>query len=210
VSDGRFVVEGPVGTSGVEVPKTFEHLDAKLSFKYEPVRYSIDITQISFRGTDPALALNALSGGVSVRDDTIFFDQLALRTAESSLSLDGAIQNYLTAPQFNVQVSSDKLSIPELAPLMPALAGIRLQPAFEMTLNGPAERLAVDMNVRSTAGQLTGHVVADVQAPQQSVAGTVSVRRLDLSSILNDATKKSDITADATLYLRGAPFSDLN
>src|SRR5215831_8862879 len=42
ISDGRFVVEGPVGTSGVEVPKRFEHLDAKLSFKYEPVRYSIE------------------------------------------------------------------------------------------------------------------------------------------------------------------------
>src|SRR4029077_1919289 len=49
VSDGQLVVEGPVGTSGVEVPKKFEPLDAKLSFKYEPVRYSIEITHVSFR-----------------------------------------------------------------------------------------------------------------------------------------------------------------
>src|SRR5438270_5540491 len=34
ISDGEFVVDGPVGTSGVEVPKRFEHLDAKMSFKY--------------------------------------------------------------------------------------------------------------------------------------------------------------------------------
>ena len=32
VTDGSIVVESPVGTSGVEVPKRFDHLDAKLSF----------------------------------------------------------------------------------------------------------------------------------------------------------------------------------
>src|SRR5215217_4589254 len=81
ISDGTFVVEGAVGTSGVEVPKRFDHLDAKLSFKYEPVRYSIEITHVSFRGSEPALALNALSGGVAVKDDTVFVEKLALRTA---------------------------------------------------------------------------------------------------------------------------------
>src|SRR6185503_15700119 len=43
ISDGTLVVDGPVGTSGVEVPKRFDRLDAKVSFKYEPVRYSIEI-----------------------------------------------------------------------------------------------------------------------------------------------------------------------
>src|SRR6266404_1069297 len=84
VSDGQILVEGPVGTSGVEVPKKFEHLDAKLSFKYEPVRYSIEITHVSFRGTEPAIALNALSGGIAVHDDAVHVEQLSLRTAETS------------------------------------------------------------------------------------------------------------------------------
>src|SRR3954468_2956481 len=53
--DGSVMIDQPVGTSGVAVPKRFEHLDAKLSFKYEPVRYSIEITQVSFRGSDPAI-----------------------------------------------------------------------------------------------------------------------------------------------------------
>ncbi len=92
ISDGAVVVEGPVGTSGVAVPKRFEHLDAKLSFKYEPVHYSVEITHVSFRGSDPAVALNALSGGVSVKDDTLFVDKLAVRTAETSLSIEGAVQ----------------------------------------------------------------------------------------------------------------------
>src|SRR6476646_5862763 len=61
IAEGEVAIDAPVGTSGVEVPKKFEHLDAKLSFKYEPVRYSIEITNISFRGDEPAIALNALS-----------------------------------------------------------------------------------------------------------------------------------------------------
>ena len=210
ISDGTFVVEGPVGTSGVEVPKRFDHLDAKLSFKYEPVRYSIDITHVSFRGSDPAIALNALSGGVAVRDDTVFIDKLSLRTAETSLSVDGAVQNYLDKPVFNLQISSDKLSIPEIARLVPALAGVRLQPAFELKFAGPLDQLGVDMNVRSSAGALTGKLTADVQAPGQSVSGNLSVRHLDLAPILNDPKQRSDITADARLNLRADAFSNLN
>jgi len=127
ITDGSVVVASPVGTSGIEIPKRFDHLDAKLAFKYEPVRYSIEITHVSFRGSEPALAMNALSGGISVRDDTLFVDKLALRTPETSLSFDGAVQNYLTRPIFNLQISSDKLSVPEIARLVPALAGIRLK-----------------------------------------------------------------------------------
>jgi autotransporter translocation and assembly factor TamB len=210
ISDGSFVIDGPVGTSGVEVPKRFEHLDAKLSFKYEPVRYSIEITHVSFRGSEPALALNALSGGVSVRNDTVYVDKLSLRTAESSISIDGAVQQYLTKPVFNIQVSSDKLSIPEVARLVPALAGIRLQPAFEVKVDGPLDRLGVAMNVRSSAGRATATLVADVVAPGQSVAGDLSVRHLDLSAILDNPRQKSDLNADARLNVRSASFADLD
>ena len=42
LTDGSIVMDQPVGTSGVAVPKRFEHLDAKLSFNYEPVRFSIE------------------------------------------------------------------------------------------------------------------------------------------------------------------------
>src|SRR5207247_3890776 len=102
--------------------------------------------------------LNALSGGVSVRDDTVFVEKLALRTAESSLSVDGAVQQYLTTPILNMQISSDKVSLPEIARLVPALGGTRLQPAFDLKLDGPLDQLKVDMNVRSSDSQLTDPV----------------------------------------------------
>src|SRR5712692_4348384 len=85
ITGGSVVIQGPVGTSGVDVPKRFDHLDARMSLKYEPVRYSIDITQVSFRGSDPAIGLNALSGAVAIREDTLFVNKLSLRTEETTL-----------------------------------------------------------------------------------------------------------------------------
>jgi autotransporter translocation and assembly factor TamB len=210
ITDGSIVVESPVGTSGVEVPKRFDHLDARLSFKYEPVRYSIEITHVSFRGSEPALALNALSGGISVKDDTLFVEKLALRTSETSLLFDGAVQHYLTAPVFNLEISSDKLSLPEIAQLVPALSGIRLQPSFNVKAGGPLEHLGVEMNAQSSAGAASGKLVADLATPGQSVQGDLSVRHLDLSALLNDKTQKSDITANARVNLQGEALSNID
>ena len=50
------------------------------------------------------------------------------------------------------------------------------------------------MNVRSSAGRLTGQLTADVMAPGQSVAGDVAVRNLDLAPILKDPAQKTDLT----------------
>src|SRR5438093_8079560 len=158
ISDGAVVVDGPVGTSGVEVPKRFEHLDARLSFKYEPVRYSIEISHVSFRGSEPAIALNALSGGIAVHDDALHVERLSLRTAESSLTADGAVQSYLSKPLLNLQISADKLSLPEIARVVPALAGVKVQPRVRVKLDGPLDRLGVDMNVQSSAGAFTGRI----------------------------------------------------
>ena len=182
----------------------------KLSFKYEPVRYSIEIAHVSFRGSDPAIALKALSGGVSVRDDTVYVDKLSLRTSETSLSIDGAVQHYLTTPSFNLHISSDKLTLPEIARLVPALAGVKLQPAVELQVAGTVDRLGVEMNAQSSAGGLYGKLTADLQAPGQSVTGTVSVRHLNLAPILNDPAQRSDITADARVNLHGKALSNVS
>jgi autotransporter translocation and assembly factor TamB len=217
ITDGAVDIASPVGTSGVDVPKRFEHLDAKLSLKYEPVRYSIEITNISFRGSEPSIALNALSGGIAVHDDAVHVEKLALRTAETSISVDGAVQNYLSKPNLNLQISSDKLSIPEIARLVPALTGIKLQPAFEIKANGTFDALHVNMNVRSSAGDFGGNVVADITngdepgpgvRPRRLIQGDLTVKHIDLSQLV-PKQQKSDITANAHVDLKGESFQNL-
>jgi hypothetical protein len=210
ISDGSIVVDGLVGTSGIEVPKRFDHLDAKAAFKYAPVSYSIEIMHLSFRGSEPEFALNALSGVISIRNDAVYFDKLSLRTAETSLSIDGAVQHYLAAPSFNMQISSDKVSLPEIARLVPALSGVRLQPTLQLKLEGPLDRLGVEMKTESSAGGLHAKVTADVQSPGQSVTGTLSVRHVDLAPLLADSAQTSDITADARIDVHGEALSNVN
>ena len=179
----------------------------RLSFEYQPVHFSIEINHASFRGTDPRSVSTAV-GRRRGRDDTVFLERIACGPKRLRA---GALRHtaYLTKPIVNLQISSDKLSIPEIAKVLPALAGVRLQPAFELKMAGPADALAVEMNVRSSAGAATGKFVADVAMPGQSLLGTVSVRHLNLAPIVNDARQRTDLTADARLNIRADSLSDL-
>ena len=210
IADGSVIFQSPADVPGLDVPKRFDHLDARLSFKYEPVRYSIQIAHASFRGSDPAVALNALSGGIAVADDTVFLDKVALRTAETSLSVGGAVQHYQTKPVFNLQISSQRISLPEMARLVPALAGVNLQPSFELKADGPLDHLAAVVNVQSPAGAISGNVVADLLTPGQSISGELSARHLDLSSVLGDPALTSDLTANARVDFKSDAPSNIN
>jgi autotransporter translocation and assembly factor TamB len=210
ISDGAVSLDTPVGTSSVAVPNKVEHLDAQLSFRYQPARYSIEITHFSFRGDHPSIALNTFSGGFAVYDETVHLENLAVRTAETSLAVEGTVQNYLTKPYFNLQIASNKLSIPEIARLVPALEGVTLQPAFDIRMQGPLDALRVRMNARSSAGQATGNIIAGLVTPGLSVQGDVSVRHVDLSAIRGNSKQKSDITADAHIDVRAESYEDLN
>lgn len=210
ISDAALVIDRGGGPSDVSVPERIEGLDAKLAFRYEPVRYSLEISHVSFRTSKPDLALTALSGGVSVRDDTLFVEQLAVRTDGTSLLVDGAVQHYLSTPQVNLQLSSDRLSLPELARLVPALDGINLQPDFELRLNGPLTALGIDLNVRSSAGQATGQLVADVQSPGQSMRGNLHLRHLNLAPLLNDPSRQTDLTGEVTADLTATSFAEID
>ncbi|MGE0450410.1 MAG: translocation/assembly module TamB domain-containing protein [Vicinamibacterales bacterium] len=210
ISDGAVILEDPIEVAGLNVPERVDRIDARLGFEYEPVRYSVEIAHVSFRTDSPAMGLNALSGGLAVRDDTVFVDTLAMRTEESSLTIDGSIEDYLGSPRLKLQVTSDKLSVPEIARLVPALAGIDQQPAFEIAMNGPLDRLGVDVNVRASAGQVASTLVMDLQEPGQAVQGDVRVRGLDLSALTNDPALQSDLTADLQADLRADTFTDLD
>src|SRR5262249_40395385 len=184
--------------------------DAKLSFAYEPVHYSIAIDHVSFRASEPEFALNSFSGALAIRNDTLFLQAIAVRTPETSLSVDGSIEQYLSSPVLKLKVTSDKTSIPELATLVPAVQGIDLQPSFEAGFSGPLDHLGVAVNLRSSAGQLTGTLTTDLAAPGYAASGNLSVRHVNLAPLLKDTKQASDITADAVLDLRTDSLSDLD
>ncbi|MCC7415836.1 MAG: translocation/assembly module TamB domain-containing protein [Acidobacteria bacterium] len=202
ITDGSIVVDGAAGLAGIDLPARIDDIDASLAFDYVQGSYSIEIANASFETSDPGIAIDALSGGITVRSDSIVVDHLVVQTAESRLTFDGTIEHDRTTPVFQMQISADPLSLPEWSAVVPSLKGIPLQPEFTLKLDGPADRLAMDLSARSSAGQLHASVVADLMAPGYSTSGTLDVKNLDLAPLAKDPALRSDITADATVDLR--------
>jgi translocation and assembly module TamB len=163
------------------LPHRLADLDFKAAFSYQPVNFTLEVGHLSFQGEEPSLALHSLSGVVSVRGDDVYFENVAARTADSSVQLKGLVRNYLGTPDASLRLTSDRLTLREFAPVVPQLEGVDLHPAFELSVAGPMTTLRTDFNVRSEAGSLEGKVTADVMAPSQSVRGELRASNFDAS-----------------------------
>lgn len=209
ISDGALVIdqnlsgrssEGAAADGGnaFNLPERIDDLDVKASFAYEPVHYSIGIDHVSFSATEPQLQMRQLTGKIAVRDDDLHLENVVVRTADSSIAVDGAIRDYLRTPVVELTTTA-QVSLPEIGRIVPAAAGYELRPAFDVKANGPAERLALDLNVRSEAGNARGRITADVKGPELGVKGQVHVEELNLAPILKNPAQRSNITGTATL-----------
>ena len=213
VADARITIDDRVGTSGYRLPERIEDLDIKASYQYEPVHYSVVVDRVSMRTASPQFALTELTGKVAVRDDNLYIDKMSLRTTESSMTIDGVIEDYLQTPIVKLTTTGD-VSLPEIGRVVPAAAGYGLHPKFSVKASGPADRLALDLDLRSEAGNVRGKLTTDVKAPGLAARGTVDVERLNLAPILKNPQQRSDITGRADLDLRVAagrsstPFTD--
>jgi translocation and assembly module TamB len=200
VTDASVVIDDPVGTSGYRLPERIEGLQVKGNFEYEPVHYTLKLEDVSFRGTSPQFTLQKLAGGIAVRDDNLYVENLQVRTGDSALSIEGVIENYLETPIVKLTTTGN-VSLPEIGRVVPAAEGYALSPSFTIKASGPADRLALDVNVRSEAGNVKGQLTTDVKAPDLGVRGEVDVERLNLAPILKAAARRSDLTGHAKLDL---------
>ncbi|MBW8713669.1 MAG: hypothetical protein JF632_06235, partial [Acidobacteria bacterium] len=194
--------------SAVSIPRRIDDVDVKAGFEYAPVHYSLTLDHVSFRGSAPALSLHDLTGKVAVRDDNLYMDNVALKTGETSVTLNGVIENYLNTPVVKV-TTTGTVSLPEIARVVPAAAGYNLHPAIDLKADGPAQKLNLDVNVRSEAGTIRGRLTTDVQAPDFAARGDVDLQQLDLAPILRDPAQRTDLTGHAKLDLtmKSAPAS---
>jgi autotransporter translocation and assembly factor TamB len=97
--------------------------------------------------------------------------------------------------------TTGKLSLPEIGRVIPALAGYELHPELSVKADGPLDRMLLDVDVRSEAGEVQGIVTADFKRPGFGIEGDVDVARLDLAPILRNRGQRSDITGHAKLDL---------
>ncbi len=183
ITDGLIEIDDKtvVDAQSPRLPRRLARLDFKGAFSYQPVNFTLEVGHLSFQGEQPAVALNSLSGTVSVRGDDVHFEKVAVRTADSSVQLKGMVRNYLGTPDANLTMTSDRLTFREFAGVVPQLEGVDLHPAFELAVSGPLTTLRTELDVRSEAGSLKGRIAADVLAPGQSVKGELIASNLDAS-----------------------------
>jgi autotransporter translocation and assembly factor TamB len=210
VADGSVVVQ-PVGTSGVDIPQRIDHLDASFGVESNERELMVDINHVSLRAQDPDIGVNALSGVIRRSENRIDLEHVALRTEETSLSANGSIRNLASGnPVVDVTLSSDKLSVPEIARVVPTLRGYTLQPALDIHATGPAKHMAVTVAARDkTLGAIDGNLTVDAIDPQKRVAGTVSMQHMNVGPLAarsaapsgKPSTLTSDITGQARIDL---------
>jgi autotransporter translocation and assembly factor TamB len=203
IVDGRLRIVDEIGMDAVEVPARVEPVNARFSFEYEPVHYTIELDHLSLSTHDPAFVLQELAGHISVRDDALHVSDLSMRTAESALHVEGIVEQYSTAPVLRLGATGDRLSLPEFGRLLPALREYELRPAFRVDANGPLEALRLGLDVDAQeAGRIQGQVTADVTAPTYGVRGDLELADLNLAPLLADPEQQSDITGRARVDLR--------
>jgi autotransporter translocation and assembly factor TamB len=208
ISDGTLDIVQNGGENGepgaYHLPGRIEELDVRAAFEYAPVHYSIDIDQVSFRGRSPELILRELSGKVAVRDDTLYLDNVRLHTADSAVTVDGVVEQYLDTPIVKLTTTGN-LSMPEIGRILPAASGYPLSPVFDVKASGPTDALVLDLDVRSEAGTVRGVLTTDVRSPGFGAEGDVRVERLDLAPLLRNPEQRSEITGRAKVDLTVAP-----
>jgi uncharacterized protein involved in outer membrane biogenesis len=206
ISDGTlFVDTGAVGTAGVDVPARIDKLDATVGVKSNEDELTVDIERVALRAAEPNIGINGMSGVIRRTPNAIAFDNVAIRTEESTLRVNGSVRNIDGGSQvIDVTASSDKLAVNELARLFPRLRGYDAQPAFEVAARGPIGQLAVDLSLRDEQlGDITADLTLDATAPVRRVNGTAHVDRLNVRELTRDGNPRlaSTITGDTRFDL---------
>ncbi|HET7695760.1 MAG TPA: translocation/assembly module TamB domain-containing protein [Vicinamibacterales bacterium] len=204
IVNGRAVVDDRAPSPSFRIPSRIDALNVKAGFEYAPVHYSVTLDHLSFSGKAPDLTLQKLAGRVGTRDDDLNVEKLFVQTGQSSLTVDGVVRNYLSAPSLQITASSPSLSLPEFGGVLPVVQGYDLHPSFDVRADGPQDALKLALNVKSEAGDVSGTVTADVKAPDLGVKGHVTTQHLDLAPLLKNPAQKSDITGRAEVDLRVA------
>jgi autotransporter translocation and assembly factor TamB len=202
IVDGRAIVDDKLPSPSYRIPSRIDGLNLKAGFEYAPVHYSVTLDQLSFNGHAPDLAVNKLAGRVGTRDDDLNVEKMFLQTAQSSVTIDGVVRNYLTRRSLQLTVSSPSLSLPEFGGVLPVVQGYNLHPAFDVKATGAQDAMQLALNVKSEAGVVSGTVTGDLLAPDLGVRGDVDMRNLNLAPLLKSPAQKSDISGHAAVDLR--------
>jgi autotransporter translocation and assembly factor TamB len=201
VIDGRISLQDPLDFGPAHVPTDFQQLNARFSFAYFPVRWTLNFEHVSWIGHAPDLSVNPLSGVFGRGPTGWFFERFAVQTARSTYTLDGTINTETKPTVIDLQVRAPRFAFQEWSGVIRGLRNIAVDAAFETSLKGPVTALLTDLQLSGTGGGVKGQLTLDTSVPGWHGAGAVDVTRLNLARWLNRNDRPSDITGHVTFDL---------
>ena len=211
ITDGHITLHGIREMGPFIVPAEFTDFDAKLVYRYQPDRSTLNLAQVSAEGRNPSLPIRQLGGTLAFSDGDMHFGDLTLKTNESNVYVAGVIEEYLKTANFKLAVKGTPLSLPELEGVVPYAAPYDLHPTVDARIEGPASRMVMTIDLTSEAGAADGVLTGDFTDPGRRLEGTLALRELNIGRLYSDNDLKSKITGrasfDLTLLRGDVPFA---
>jgi hypothetical protein len=199
--DSTVVLSDPVVFGAAHIPTRYESVNGSFSFKYVPVRWTLNMRDVSWRGSAPDLTLRRLSGGIENGPGGLTFHALTVETPRSLFTLTGRIEKGDQPTTLDLQVHATRFAFQEWGGVITGLRNIAVDARFDTTLRGPLTHLATDLSFQSDGGGVRGALVLDTTVPGWHGAGTVMADRIELARWLNRPDRPSDISGQVTFDL---------
>ncbi len=186
------------------IPRRVDGLTFEGGVSSSPAELSVDVRRLTFRTGQPDLDLRSLAGRIVGRTDRWRFQSIAVRTAESSVDVDGTLSRpRADAPwAFDLAVTGQPISLPEIGRFLPAVAR-PVHPRLDVRLTGSLEALGLDVDVAaSEAGRARGRLTLDATGPTRGLKGSLEVADVDLAPIVQSAQATGRITGRTSFDLR--------
>jgi autotransporter translocation and assembly factor TamB len=113
-----------------------------------------------------------------------------------------------TVPHVDVHLRADRISLEEVARLVPAVRDLELPPELRITrldAQGPLDRVTVNFDAASEGGAIAGEAVLDLRSADTRARGTIQLRNIVLARLLEQPDLPESLTADARFDLRIVP-----
>jgi TamB, inner membrane protein subunit of TAM complex len=206
VVDGTVVLRDPLKYGPAYVPMRYDALNLSLSYAYQPVAWTLNFTDASWKGDAENLTVNKLAGVIASGPGGLSFTDLKVQTPGTTFTLDGRIIRDVKPSVVDLRVIADRFAFQEWTGVIRELRNIVVDAAFDVSLKGPLAQLATGITLHSNGGGVHGALVLDTTVPGWRGTGAVELTHFDLSRWFNLPDRPSDVSGHVDFNLtRFAP-----
>ena len=161
IVDGDVEFEGRPRARSVHAPSRYAPLNASFTYDYVPVTWKVNFARVSWAGDAEHLAMQQVSGGLSVGPDGWQFDSLSVQTPQSAFIVSGRVNRDTKPTSPRSSRRGEALRVQEWSSVLGALRNIDVDSAFSLALTGPVNRLATEIDLKSDRGDVRSSLVLD-------------------------------------------------